>query len=266
MALEFAILSPAQRSGSTLIQRVFNANPQNLVWGEHGGVLCDLAAVRQRLRIFARAEGGGDRQRLFGSDRAVTWTANATPAEGVVDAALVATTRCLLERLYTDASTDSKRTGFKEVRYGSGELQLLRAAFPNIHMVMIVRDPVETARSVMRQAWANPAIAQEWRDRVLAFVEQVHRYERAWLFRMNDVVARHPQTIETLSSLSGAPSGDVEAVLNHHVSGPPGYAAPPRIALDEDAQAEIMRTCKPAVEALLNVDPSGRVTNDAPQT
>ncbi|MGO4373462.1 hypothetical protein AB4Z21_22395 [Paenibacillus sp. MCAF20] len=61
------ILSAAtHRSGSTLVQRILNARPQTLIWGEHLGVLSQFHAIYRKVQTLSE-KGKSSRQAYFQS-------------------------------------------------------------------------------------------------------------------------------------------------------------------------------------------------------
>ncbi len=51
--MDLAIFATSQRAGSTLVQRIFNARPKTLVWGEGGRVLSYLCHALGQAELYA---------------------------------------------------------------------------------------------------------------------------------------------------------------------------------------------------------------------
>lgn len=259
--IDLALVAPAQRSGSTLLQRIFNSCPRTQVWGEHGAVLEGLLEVRQHLLLFATHEHGAARDLLLSEDRAQAWTANASPAAGTAEAAVLDATRALLDRLYGDAeSRGYDRVGFKAVRYGARELDLLVRAYPDIEIAMIVRDPFQTLESIAGQGWPLDGLPALWSARVLAYLRLLRRNDRARLFRLSDLEARAPATVEALSAMARISADDLLGRLDTKVSGPPGHVSV-RGTLDSALVAEAEAAMEPAWELLSLVGGDGRLSS-----
>lgn len=132
------VLAAGQRCGSTLVQRLLCSHPRVRIWGEHVGALRPLLSVRQRLRLWTDAHGLAGRNELDSSGYQ-GFIANLTPDRDDVDAACVA----FVERLFATPARDTGRPiwGFKEVRYGLGDVLALRQLFPRMRAVLVLRDP-----------------------------------------------------------------------------------------------------------------------------
>jgi hypothetical protein len=72
--------------------------------------------------------------------------ANLTPESGQIDRACVA----FVETLFAAPAREQDRPvwGFKEVRYGLPDVLLMRDLFPDLRVVLVVRDPRDVLRSL----------------------------------------------------------------------------------------------------------------------
>jgi hypothetical protein len=142
------------RSGSTLLLRYVNTLSRVTVWGEHAGLVSELMQAEQRLaepKIWTMIE----QQRghvpamidkslpitLAGRGTSIEW-ANPFELADVQDAA-----RTYLKRLLASGLPQERRWGFKEIRYGTDEVNYLRRLFPAAQFILQTRDPEAVLRS-----------------------------------------------------------------------------------------------------------------------
>lgn len=151
------------RSGSTLLQRAINQTPGVLVYGEHGGMLSG----------FARAFYGADFPCLEKHSRCEPERLrdlNAfVPCQSCITAdALKNNFRYFIESTFNP--DHSPRWGFKEVRYGRGQVafdypivDMLVDLFPTCKFVLLVRNPMEQITSQVGMGWSRADAAfWEW--------------------------------------------------------------------------------------------------------
>jgi len=151
------IILGSGRCGSTLLQAILNTNPEFLIWGEHNGLLRQIAAAY--FDIFGTISNFPDEltldavdrmQRLKDRDRTTAWD-NLFNREGLIERF-----RIFLRSMFADPTGRCPRWGFKEIRYGRGSadlvLPLLRECFPAVKFVFLVREPYSTLFSML-SAW-----------------------------------------------------------------------------------------------------------------
>jgi hypothetical protein len=127
------------RGGTTLLQRLLNSYDDVTIWGEHEGVLTNIADAYFRgvesAALFANVRAPG------ASDPRTDWQAWMT---GVDAEAWDANFRRLVTALFPAASR-ARYWGFKEIRYGAlpGDraFELLARLFPQARVAFIVRNP-----------------------------------------------------------------------------------------------------------------------------
>ena len=139
------VLAAGQRCGSTLVQRFLCSHPRVMIWGEHGGQLRPILAAAERLRIWT------DQDATYARDELAAWgyqgfIANLTPECPWIDDAC----RAFVETLFAKPALELGRPiwGFKEVRYTLSHALLLRALYPGLRVIHIVRDPRDVLRSL----------------------------------------------------------------------------------------------------------------------
>jgi hypothetical protein len=141
------------RSGSTLLLRLLNCARDLVVWGEHAGILTQLAACHRTL---------SSRETMTFVDAARPWVDSLLGKKPVVCATEQMTVewvntfdsvhvrsvfRGLLVSLFNRGLPAHLRWGFKEIHYGAAEMALLRALFAAPRFVLLVRSPAAILHS-----------------------------------------------------------------------------------------------------------------------
>ena len=151
------LLGSGWRTGSTLLQRMLNATPKTLIWGEP----YSEGAIVQRLAesiAFLDPDDGRFHGRILpdGADLPDEdeWTANLTPPLPW----LALAQRAMLDQLFKEPARlhGAERWGIKEVVWGRDVIDLLALLYPAARFVLLVRDPVAQWRSYrpqLRRPW-----------------------------------------------------------------------------------------------------------------
>lgn len=71
-----------------------------------------------------------------------------SPSQEHLEAAVTASVRAFLDTFYRELRDTKDLVGFKEVRDGRAELELVRRAYPDAQVVLLLRDPVDVWRSM----------------------------------------------------------------------------------------------------------------------
>lgn len=172
----------AHRGGTTLLQRLLNSYDDVLVWGEHAGVLEDVAAAFWRgleePNLFRHARPLADV--LADSDPLGTWQAWL----GWLDRpAWIAAFRRIVETLLVPEGLPGKRFwGFKEIRYGArgGDrtIDFLHTLYPDALFAFIVRNPFNAVASSGRAPGGARGLAGV--QRAADLWRRRYRTYRAW--------------------------------------------------------------------------------------
>lgn len=163
------------RSGSTLLQRYVTAATDTFVWGENGllgpalrSVLRNWPQEAHNERDYAAVMADPDlAERKFLPNLA-------PPREHVHDVL-----RRTVSEIYRDIPRSFRSWGWKAVRYGRGEIDLVRSLFPDIRILLLVRNPWDVARSIRRKGWIDrrgwfedmAQVANLWAERTAGFLE-----------------------------------------------------------------------------------------------
>lgn len=243
-SLDMVILSLLPRSGSTLLQRICNARKGTLIWGEHDGALSYFAEVYQSIAGFSQIAGCQRDEYFQGGENPNTWIANMCPSIDHVEQAVVDSVRTLLGSLYGASSAGHDMIGFKEVRYGRAELELLRRCYPNLTILLLTRNPYDTRISTPRDWY--PSVeqwAELWSDTAREFVDAAESDPLCHLIRYEDLVERDPKTLALLSDVAQVPLDGIAKVLKAKIGSS-------RMGISDVERRVITRCCRDSMRPL----------------
>jgi hypothetical protein len=161
------ISAASHRSGSTLLQRYVSARSNTFVWGENGPF---IPALLSALEGWPSTRQNEQEYRAVMADPTLPerrYTPNLSPPKQAAEHAL----RETILRVYRDVPDGFEGWGWKAIGYGFRVVKLLHAMFPEMRVVLLVRDPWDVARSVRRKGWIErrgyfqnmDEVADEWR-------------------------------------------------------------------------------------------------------
>lgn len=211
--MDLVISAIAHRTGSTLVQRIFNRRARTIVWGEHGGALTHMAAGFAEAERFCRKGEKEKRAYLESADKAGAWTARMSPSPEHLEAAVTASVRAFLDTYYREMRDEKDLVGFKEVRYGRAELDLVRRAYPDIRVVLLLRDPVDVWRSMPDWGRSLEGLIADYDRRAIEYAELAER-PGYFLLRYEDVVAKAPGALALLSELARLTPEEITDVVD----------------------------------------------------
>jgi hypothetical protein len=234
------------RSGSTLLLRYLNCAEGLVVWGEHAGVLRELAEAYRRLTGRETTEFV-EAARPWVDDlkakRAVLCPLDQMTIEwvnGFDPAAIRGAFRRMLLGLFTVGLLETTRWGFKEIHYGCREMNLLRQLFAEPRFIMLVRRPAAILKSKL-SAFARgdrATMAPHVRE-TRAFFESAVAEARSGapdvLFvHYEDLVSGPAREIERLAAFIGAPfAADAVRAIGGERANRDSPASSPRTAADD---------------------------------
>ncbi len=148
------LLATGWRTGSTLLQRILVTDPKVLLWGEPFGELAlpsRIAEMVSQLPDFVQLKERTIHDNATSSTMATSWIATLYPPGEDFRSAL----RCLFERWLGDPARHRgfARWGFKDVRLGATEAQLLHWLYPKAKFVILSRHPYDCYRSLADSRW-----------------------------------------------------------------------------------------------------------------
>ena len=211
--MDIVISAIAHRTGSTLVQRIFNRRERTIVWGEHGGALTQLAAGFAEADRFCRKGEKEKNAYLASEDKSAAWTARMSPAPEHLEAAMTASVRAFLDTFYRELRATKDLVGFKEVRYGRAELDLVRRAYPDAGILLLVRDPVDVWRSMPAWGRSLDELIADYNRRAAEYAELAD-LPNYFLVRYEDVVQKAAPAIDRLSELARLAPAQIAEVVD----------------------------------------------------
>ncbi len=217
------ILSAAtHRSGSTLLQRIFNARKKTLVWGEHLGVLSDFQKIYQK--VLKISENGKKSRNTFfkNGENPNQWMAIMAPSKKFIENATVQSAKTFLDALYEQNKEGHDCIGFKEVRYGVKELSILQKCYPEAKFILLVRNPLNAWMSYPK-TWGEYRsvlhFAKQWNDNVTYYLNLAKSNPNAYLFQYEKIISKEVSTVDTLTQLAQISKKEMDHVLAEKIRG-----------------------------------------------
>ncbi len=253
------ISATSHRSGSTLLQRYVSARSSTFVWGENGPFVTALLTALQGWSSTKKNEQEYEAVMADPTLPERLYTPNLSPPRRAAEEAL----REAILRIYRDIPEGFDGWGWKAIGYGRPAMDFLHGMFPEMRVVLLVRDPWDVARSVRRKGWIErrgyfadmAAVAEEWKRgtraaRRLASLDD----PRFFLLRYEDLRARLPE-LNGFLGIEDDPARE-EEVLSRRLGTAPTVS---RFRLTDDDLSAVSRVCSeeasdlgytaPAVEA-----------------
>jgi GT2 family glycosyltransferase/SAM-dependent methyltransferase len=207
------ISGSSQRCGSTWVQRIVHAATDIFIWGESSPLVESLYAIFRAFQETNLVRSQETQNLLSSSQDPTVWRANANPSPAELKRGFSA----LFSEFYRETYG---RTGYgwKEVHYGRKELEFLWELFPELKVVLLVRNPMDVVRSLKAKGWLG-----RWRD-----TQSVSWVCRNWSQRTKDylLLQDHPHTFfvryedvasrleELVEFVGGRMTADVQRALN----------------------------------------------------
>jgi Sulfotransferase family len=199
------VLAGGGRTGSTLLQRLLISTGEIMIWGEHGGLLLDgLQRMVAGMAQWIESEGARHLER-FRNEGWNSWIPNVNPPhEAFVDGARAALLRSLAAPA---AELGYPRWGFKEIRYTGGAVELLKIMFPDAAIIVLVRHPEATLRSIKGTAFyekdyqSRPEVfLSRWASSSSSLARACRADGSVRLWRYEDIVADPEAAIASLAA------------------------------------------------------------------
>jgi hypothetical protein len=207
--VDIAVFGLTQRSGSTLVQRLFNANPQTLMWGENGRVMGFLQDGNANAAVFSEFHAA-ERSLFFRENRPVDLNISCmSPELATIHNAAIAGTRALFTAMYPRG--EYQRVGFKEVFHSTAAVALFQEAFPDATIVLLARHPVPTWRSTNPEWLSLEEFIERWTADLVGYASlgPILWYER---------LLGDPSTQDEFRELAGITRQQFESVMSVKVA------------------------------------------------
>ncbi|KAB2329370.1 sulfotransferase [Cytobacillus depressus] len=223
--MDILISAATHRSGSTLLQRIFNARMKTLIWGEHNGVLTNFCELEKKLSDYA-SKFEHQREVYFKTnENPSNWIATMNPSKKFIDNAVHHSVKAFLDNLYAEHNKTHDIIGFKEVRYGQAELELFRKCYPHTKIILLVRNPIDVWRSHsnhLKKEVYNHSLEKfikKWRNHVLYYINLAKNDPNAYFLKYEDIVARKPKTLNTILDVADITMEEFNSVLDVKIKG-----------------------------------------------
>ncbi|WP_027724371.1 sulfotransferase [Tuberibacillus calidus] len=247
--MDLLISSATHRSGSTLVQRLFNARKKTLIWGENGGCLTDFCRIYNQALHYSEAFQDVRESYFNNGQDPNQWLACMTPPKKILKEALLQAVKDFHYNLYVKAyQKNFDMFGYKEVRYGREELLLFRECYPDATVLLLIRHPVDVWKSVSKRARKErygsvEAFCELWKRRVIEYLQLQAEDPKMPLIRYEDVANRDQKTLALIRSLGQLTHNDMEGVLDVVISSSRKKTPPKEIAkintLCQNVMAEV---------------------------
>jgi hypothetical protein len=197
------------------LQRYVTAVSETFVWGENGPLITALREAAEGWPQTSRNE------RDYGEvmrDPAVTERTYA-PTLAPTRETLIREMRRMICGVYRDLPTGFSAWGWKAVGSGRPDLELVRELFPDIRVVLLVRNPWDVARSIRRKGWIDRRgyyrdmadAAEHWMLRTSEFLDLVREEDERLFF------LRYEELHQRLDALHGFLGVEVDEARSKQV-------------------------------------------------
>ncbi len=226
--MDIVISAVSQRTGSTLLQRIFNRRKETLIWGEHGGVLNHFLKIYESCMYFSSKKE--NRKRYFSNGEDPNQNiANLCPECKYAKEATMESIRKFFSSYYSQYREGHDTIGFKEVRYGK-ELQLLKKCYPNIKILLLVRNPVDIWKSIPKDIngkrrsskckykrfwWISfSELINQWNNFTNLYMNYEKEYSNTYLIKYEDIIKKEESTMKLIANLAKLDISQINEVLS----------------------------------------------------
>ncbi len=225
------------------MQRIVHAATGAFIWGESFPLVEALASVYANFKLDETVRAQETDAFFSQAQDATLWVANINPSLSHLQDAF----RTLFSEYYDSATHASY--GWKEVHYGRRELEFLRELFPELRVILLVRNPLDVVRSLEAQhgigRWEDtvsiPVIANYWSARTRDYL-RLRDTPGTLFLRYEDVRQRLPE-------LMGFIDGSINATVDRAIDTVVG-AATEHPALSARDRELILGICGNEMETL----------------
>ncbi|MGG3888400.1 sulfotransferase family protein [Metabacillus fastidiosus] len=241
--MDIIISAASHRSGSTLLQRIFNIRKETLIWGEHGDLLNNYCNIYRNLKHYS-IDMEQQRLNYFNNNEDPNhWIACMNPEMKFVDKAIINSLKVLFDSLYEQHRKGHDMVGFKEVRYGEDELTLFRRCYPNAKIVLLVRNPIHVRKS-MKGADLEDDLAdftKKWNRHASYYLQLSKKDPNVYLIKYEDLVSKDPAVMEMICNVGKLSLAEINKVLSKKIWSTPINITNKEREIIENECGEIMK-------------------------
>jgi hypothetical protein len=211
------VAASSHRSGSTLVQRYVTARSSTFVWGENGPFFESLLQAAEGWPQQPHNERAYERVLDDPAHSERRYMPNLSPPRRRVERAF----HDAILSIYDVLPEGYDGWGWKAVGYGRREVDFVRSLFPQIRLILLVRDPWDVARSVRRKGWIDRRgyftgvddVARRWARSTAELARIAHEDERGscLLLRYEDLPDRLPD-LNRFLGIPNAPEREQEII------------------------------------------------------
>lgn len=217
--MDLIISAATHRTGSTLLQRIFNARAKTLIWGEQDGALTHFFKIYKKAEHYSVDLSDQRRKYFENNEDPNRWIACMMPELEYVEEAIINSIKAFCETLYTKYPGNHDIIGFKEVRYGEDELTLFRKCYPKAEIILLVRNPVDVWKSMIGVGLGNNVnrMVQKWNRNTEYYLKLAQNDPKAHLILYEDMINRDKSTLDLISDLGQLTKQEIDHVLNKKI-------------------------------------------------
>lgn len=226
--LDIIISAATHRSGSTLLQRIFNVRKKTLIWGEQDGLLTNFHIIYSNLKHYS-VDLSQQRLDYFNNNEDPNhWIACMNPEMEIIDKAVTNSIKVLFHSLYELGQGEHDIIGFKEVRYGEEELTLYRKCYPNTKIILLVRHPVNVWKSMLGAGLGGNVslFTRKWNKHASYYHQFAKSDPNSFLIKYEDIINKEPNTLNTIAQLGQLSLEEINKVLPKKIFSTPREITP----------------------------------------
>ena len=215
--MDLVISAVTHRTGSTLLQRIFNVRKKTLIWGEHDGCLKDFYNIYRKARHYS-VDLSNQREKYFNNNEDPNcWIACMIPDIEFLDKALVKGIKSFFKHLYLQYPGDHDIIGFKEVRYGKKELELIRRCYPKANIILLIRNPIDVWKSMVGAGLGNNInyMIKKWNKNGEDYLDISQSDPHSHIITYENLINKEYSTISKIKKIGKITTDDIYRVLDH---------------------------------------------------
>ncbi|MFW6016208.1 MAG: sulfotransferase [bacterium] len=212
------ILAVFGRSGSTLLQRIFNIRKETMIWGEHRGEIRTIYNIQQSLINTLNNVGRKQNEKYF-NDKNEPYNnliQDIIPEEKYIKKAIKGSIKSFIENLYSKDLNRYDTIGFKELRYNINHINILKEIYPDINLIFLVRNPIDIYKSVLGYFPHDiDFFIEQWNNHVESFIE-LEKLGYPFI-KYEDIINKDKKTLDIICNMAKIDKNMLFKVLNKKI-------------------------------------------------